>query len=251
MTRGLVLGGGGVRGIAHIGVLEVLEEEQIEIDYISGNSAGAIIGALYAAGYSTNKIFSIVMETTPYKLFDFPQLKTLTSLLGGKKLTTFLESQLGDIRFEDLDIPLVVNAVDINTGEIVYIDEGSVVEAVRASVSIPGVFKPVKRGSAFLVDAGFLDPVPLEGLPECDSYICIDVSSVNTHIDENSSFNQVFRRFVHLIQQKNMSSHLTMQENLTLIQPDTSEWLLLDMRNYEDLRKRGREAIEEKINSEI
>lgn len=251
MKRGLVLGGGGVRGVAHIGVLEALEEKEIDIHHISGNSAGAIIGAFYASGMTPEEMYEAVVNVKPYKVFELPSLKKFKSLLGTRGVKTFLEKHLGDTTFEDLEIPLVVNALDINTGEIVYIDSGRVADAVKASISLPAIFSPVKREGKYLVDAGSLDPVPVEGLPDCDEYICVDVSAIDIEIDEYSSVKDVFRKFIYILQKENMNHHIPPKENMVTIAPQTKEWLMLDMRNYEGLREEGRRAALEKLNSDI
>ena len=138
---GLALSGGAARGLAHIGVLEVLEKEGISIDMIAGTSAGAAIGALYAQGKDINQIKSLVLDLNWKRLVSLVDLALpKTGFIKGRKVKNQLRSIVGDIEFEELRIPLACVATDIRTGEEVIIKQGSVLEGVRASISIPVIF---------------------------------------------------------------------------------------------------------------
>ena len=161
---GLALGGGGARGLAHIGVLQILEEEDIPIDMIAGASAGAAIGALYAQGKDASLIKNLAI-----KLLDWRKLLSLvdfgfsrTGLIHGKKVWELLKLIMGgDVNFSDLKIQLACVATDITRCEEVVINEGSVVDAVRASFSIPGIFAVAKLKGRYLVDGSLVNPVPV------------------------------------------------------------------------------------------
>ena len=160
---GLALGSGAARGLAHIGVLEVLEREGIPVDMIAGTSTGAAIGALYAQGKDTSQIKELTLDLGWKKLAPLvdPSLPK-TGFIKGKKIKDLLALSIGgDIKFSDLKIPLACVATDINTGEEVVIDQGSVPEAIRASISIPAIFTVVKWGGRYLVDGGLANPVPV------------------------------------------------------------------------------------------
>ena len=160
---GLALGGGAARGLAHIGVLAVLEKEGIPIDMIAGTSAGAIVGSLYAQSRDASHVKKVFLDLARRKLTRFidPSLPR-SGLIKGKKFKDLLASFVGgDIKFSDLKIPFACVATDIETGEEIVIARGSVPEAVRASISIPGIFTVVKRGSRYLVDGGLVNPVPV------------------------------------------------------------------------------------------
>lgn len=161
---GLVLGGGAARGMAHIGVLNVLEKEGIPIDMIAGTSAGAVVGSLYARSQNASLIEQKVINLTGRqitRLID-PALPR-TGFIKGEKFNDLLASFLGgNIKFNDLLIPFACTATDIDTGEAVVLDRGSVVEAVRASISIPGIFTVVKRAGRYLVDGRLANPVPVD-----------------------------------------------------------------------------------------
>jgi NTE family protein len=162
---GLALGGGAARGLAHIGVLDRLYHARIPIDMIAGTSAGAVIGALYAAGMKPAEMRRIVLDRLRWQQFGSLVDVSLprSGLITGKKLTkTLREIFGGDIGFKDLKRPFACVAVDIDSGEEVVMREGSVLEAVRASISIPGIFVPAQRDGRYLVDGGILNHLPVD-----------------------------------------------------------------------------------------
>lgn len=176
---GLALGSGAARGLAHIGVLEVLEREGIPIDMIAGTSTGALIGALYAQGKDVSEIKDLAIDLGSRR-FTFlvdPALPR-TGLIRGRKIKDTLKSIIGDVRFKDLKIPFACVATDIETGEEVVINQGSVVEGVRASVSIPAVFTVVEWGGRYLVDGGLVNPVPVSVLKEMGADFIIAVNVI-------------------------------------------------------------------------
>jgi len=162
---GLALSGGAARGLAHIGVLEVLEKEGIPIDMIAGTSAGAAIGALYAQGKDINQIKNLAINLNWKELVSLVDLALpKTGFIKGRKVKNQLRSIVGDIEFEELRIPLACVATDIRTGEEVIIKQGSVLEGVRASISAPVIFTTVRWGGKYLVDGGLVNPVPVSVL---------------------------------------------------------------------------------------
>ena len=163
---GLVLGGGGARGLAHIGVLKVLEREQIPISYIAGTSMGGLIGALYAAGISLDAIEAEIKKLSPtsqvIKLVDL-KLAGVGLQLKGTRIYNYLATFLGeDCTFNDLNIPVGMVAVDTITGREVILREGRVVDAIRATISVPGIFSAVQTENLLLVDGGILNNVPVD-----------------------------------------------------------------------------------------
>ena len=174
---GLALGGGGPRGLAHIGVLKVLEENGIPIDYVAGASMGALIGAIYAAGVEMERLEEIAlnMDLKQTALMLAPTIAR-SGLIEGRRVREFIKSFVGDANIEELKIPFAAVATDINTGEEMVIDRGSVAEAVRASISVPGVFTPVRLGERFLVDGGLVNPVPVSVVREMGAEVVIAVN---------------------------------------------------------------------------
>ena len=177
---GLALGGGGARGLAHIGVLEVLQNEGIPIDVIAGTSAGAAIGAIYAQGKDAALIREIALNLDRKALTSLVDL-TLpkTGFIQGKKIRELLRTIVGgDIKFSDLKIPFACVATDIHTCEEVVIREGSVLEGIRASISVPAIFRVVKWEGRYLVDGGLANPVPVSVLREMGADFIIAVNVI-------------------------------------------------------------------------
>jgi NTE family protein len=156
----LALGGGGVKGISHIGVIRRLENEGFQIRAVSGTSAGAIAGALFAAGYDTASMERFIREAQTRKLFA-SRGEGAPSLMGLAGLEEMLRDALGGRSFADLQIPFACAAVDLQNGQEIVLNNGSVLDAVMASVAIPGVFPPRTIAGITLVDGGMLDPVPV------------------------------------------------------------------------------------------
>ena len=178
---GLALSGGGARGLAHIGVLKILEQEGVPIDYLAGTSMGGVIAAGYAAGLEPE-----FMEQEALRMTSLRRLLPLTDLsplrrglFEGQKVREYLTGHLGDRTFDDLRIPLTLMAVDLNSGREVYLNQGRLVDGVRATVALPGVFTPVERDGQLLVDGGLLDNLPADAVRHmgADVVIAVDISS--------------------------------------------------------------------------
>ncbi len=160
MEIALALGGGGIKGISHLGVLRFLNKEGIKIKAISGTSAGGAFGSLYAAGYDPEEIIAYIKSVDQSKLFG-RQHGDAPSLLGLSGVSQVLNHFLGDRTFEDLQYPFSVVAVDINTAREVFLHQGRVMDALLATMAIPGVFPPKSLEDMMLVDGGVLNPVPV------------------------------------------------------------------------------------------
>ena len=182
---GLALGSGGARGLAHIGVLEVLEKEGIPIDMIAGTSIGALVGALYAQGKGIEELKALAMELGTRRLsFLLDPALPKSGLLRGRRVTETLKSVIGDLEFSDLGMPFACVAADIDSGEEVVIREGLVWEGVRASGSIPVLFAVAKRGGRYLVDGSLVNPVPVNVLRDMGAEYIIAVSlTPHRHIE--------------------------------------------------------------------
>ncbi len=164
---GLILGSGGAKGLSHIGVLKVLERENINIDCISGSSIGAIIGGLYAKGYSSKELEEIALSISKKDVYEFLDFSISTQgIFKGDRILNFLENLLGDIEFHQLKIPFLTVAVDLVTGKKLIFNKGKVVPAIRGSISIPVIFQPYSLEDKLLIDGGVLSPLPIEELRE-------------------------------------------------------------------------------------
>lgn len=179
-TIGLALGSG-VRGLAHIGVLRVLEKEGIGIDFLAGTSMGAVIGAGYAAGLGTEYLEQEALRMADRRrlvgLLDRSLPRTPLGLLEGQKVEQYFAERLGHRNFGDLCIPLAVVAADLETGQEVIIESGAVAKALRASGSLPGVFVPASFNGRLLVDGAVLNPVPADVVRRMGAEIVISMDT--------------------------------------------------------------------------
>ncbi|MDL1963351.1 MAG: cyclic nucleotide-binding domain-containing protein [Deltaproteobacteria bacterium] len=176
---GLALGAGAARGWAHLGILKVFEEEGIHIDMIAATSMGAVVGSIYARTASVDITKKLTIDQFPTKLqaqrklFDYTI--PLQGIIRGQKILKMVRNALKNADFLDLMIPAYIVAVDINSGEEILLEKGNVSKAVRASISIPGIFNPVNLNGRWLVDGGLLNPVPTDVLMQKGADIVIAV----------------------------------------------------------------------------
>ncbi len=194
---GIALGAGGANGLAHILMLEALDDMGIQVACIAGSSIGAIVGSLYAAGMSGNQIRDLVerfvlsdQEEPLRRLFDGRALEWIDfveielgngGLVSADGFLAFMSETLKKKVFEELDIPIHVVAADLWTREQVVLTSGDLMSAVKASMALPGVFEPVRRDGRVLIDGGTCNPVPYDLLTDrCDIVIGIDVAGERT-----------------------------------------------------------------------
>lgn len=171
---GLALGAGSTRGLAHIGVLEVLEEAGVPVDVIVGSSAGALVGGIYSACRDLKMMERLATYITWDHLLDFcfPRM----GLIAGDRFLEFLTVLTHDKSFRDLTMPFAATAVDLETGEEMLLRDGKVALAIRASIAIPGIMVPVRAGKRLLVDGGVLNRVPTREAREMGADFVIAVS---------------------------------------------------------------------------
>lgn len=159
-SRGLVLGGGGARAFAHAGVIEVLEKAGIDFDAVVGTSMGAVIGAGYAMGMNGQQLQEMLANFLPYSSSILDKNLPFISFFRGKKLNDTLREAFGFSRFDELEIPFFCNACDLHSGRMVVFERGYLASALRASVSLPGIFPPFRLGEYLLVDGGVINNLP-------------------------------------------------------------------------------------------
>jgi NTE family protein len=187
---GLALGGGGARGLAHIGVLKVLEKAGIQIDCLAGTSMGGVIAAAYSQGMSAKEL-EIEAE-------KFSKVRHLVSLLDpnparrgfleGNRVKKYLHTLIGPAQsFEELKIPLLINAVDLNTCSEIIMTEGPLLPAIFGTIAVPGLFPPVTRNNSLLIDGGVLNNVPTSHLKSFGADIVIAVDVLTDPIPESSA----------------------------------------------------------------
>lgn len=187
-TTGLALGSGGARGWAHLGVLKALNERGIQVDAIAGASIGALVGG-FAAADRIRELEALLSGLDLKRVLYLFAGKTLprSGLVDGRKIVELIRRHVGAINIEELPIPYAAVATDLATGDEIVMDRGDAVLAIRASISIPGVFTPVKVGSQFLVDGGLVNPLPVSCLRTMG---CKRVIAVNLHGGEPPPLNR-------------------------------------------------------------
>ncbi len=183
---GLSLGSGAAMGLAHIGVLKVLERERIPIDIVAGSSIGALIGSLYAVGKTADEIERAALEINNRlrlsQLMDI-SLFPVRGLLNGKRVMRHFRSHLGNKTFDDCRIPLRVVGANLSTRQVMVFDSGFVADAVQASIAIPAIFKPVFIKGDLVVDGGILSPLPVRALHQAGANKVIAVNVFPTTKD--------------------------------------------------------------------
>lgn len=184
----LVLGSGGARGLAHIAVIEELEKEGYEIIEVIGCSMGAVIGGFYAAGHLKEYkewLFGLT-KSDVFDLMDFTFTKQ--GFIKGEKIFNTLREMTGDLNIEDFKIPFTAVATDMKNNKEVYFKKGDLFKALRATVSIPGVFLPVIDGNKLLVDGGVLNPMPVNLVKKQAGAIVV---AVNLNAPAEDSFKEI------------------------------------------------------------
>lgn len=176
---GIALGGGGARGFCHIGVLQILEENNIPVDFIAGCSMGAVVGGCYAGGMDLYTMSRITAKFNQAQVSDFDITLKNHGLMKGNRAITFLKKHVGDINIEDCKIPFAAIAVNAKTVELVTFKTGKLMEAIRASMSIPGYFQSVTiEDSDCLIDGGILERIPINAAKNMGADVIIAVDAL-------------------------------------------------------------------------
>jgi len=247
----LVLGGGGGRGFAHIGVLKLFEEEEIPVDIVIGTSIGALAGAFFTAGVPMSQAADLSREMSWGQLantnvFSLARLLLAGRLLNNDRMERFLDKHLGQKTFDQLRIPLICIATDINTGERVLLREGSVAFAARASATVPGFFEPVAYRQRMLVDGGLIENVPVNvaNIFGADLIIAVPISpDIPGH--------EVSNVFTMLIQSIYIQGRAFDAQNLSLadiiIRPDVAAISAVDLSQAQQAIELGYDAARRSI----
>lgn len=247
---GLAFGGGGARGIAHLGVWQKLRELGIEFHCIAGTSIGAIAGAIIAAG-RVDAALKWCAESDWKKLPKLLMETQLTSkaLTRGTRVEQLLAELVGAKSFDELSTPFAAVATDLNTGERVVMHDGDLLSAVRASMSIPGVFRPVERDGRVLIDGQLVDPIPIAACRAmgADKVIAVDINPPNS-AENAKPFSKVniFDVLVNTITIFNCEMTrrvLAEHKPDLLIRPEVGNVLALDFRNASRLVEIGWQAV--------
>lgn len=180
----VALGGGAAKGFAHIGVLQVLEENHIPVKLVTGTSAGAVVGSMYASGMGLTRLEQEAALLERADLMDFT-LST-NGFIKGKKLQDYINRQVNQQKIEQFPIPFAAVATDFDTGKAVFFNRGNAGVAVRASSAIPNIFQPVKMGEYLYVDGGLSQPIPVSAALSLNAnfVIAVDISAKPQKISE-------------------------------------------------------------------
>lgn len=243
-TIGLALGSGAARGMAHIGVLEALEENGIEVDMIAGCSAGALIGGLYLCGISPRMIADIALEMDMKSWIDITVPRR--GFVKGKKIEEIVKLLARNRNIEELEKPFVAVATDLKTAERYLFKQGPICKAIRASISVPGVFEPVKIGDMSLVDGAVIDRVPASIVKEmgADFVIAVDVGFGNPQGRVNHIFDVILQSIDIMSRQISKSSVI---QSDVLITPSLSHIGGTKFHLVEECAKAGYNATMEKM----
>lgn len=278
MRVGLALGGGGARGFAHIGVLEVFEREKIPVNIVSGTSMGAVVAALYATekdvGVVKKKVFTFVERDIVKQLeekFSSDQKKSKSSALSFKKPILFVrelylwnrriikkwlidykpfevlfKEAIDDLQFSDCKIPFLCVATDLVAGKEVYLEEGLLRNALLASTALPGVFPPLRLNEKFLVDGGILESIPVACLKKrkVDYIIAVSLERKRRHKSLKSSKDILFS--IDEIRH-NKLVEISKSWADALLEPDTSNYGWADFSCIKEIIEKGREEAERRV----
>lgn len=230
---GLALGSGGARGFCHVGVLQAFEENNIPIDFISGCSHGSLVGGCYASGVSVEKMKEVAKKSTTNNIVDLNISLKNNGLIKGQKAINIIKALVGDKKIEDCEIPFRATASNVSTGELVVFDSGSLLEAMRASISIPIAFHAVQRDDkTVLVDGGVVERIPIPAVKELGADVVIAVDALGplrTDYIRNKGFLNMIER-VYLMMDWQSSKEKIKQADL-IITPDQGDRSLIDFKD--------------------
>lgn len=232
LTIGIAFGAGGARGIAHLVMIEALDELGVKPSIITGSSIGAVVGAFYAAGYSgkemreildqlinpkSDSVFDFLLKSDIVKLFTMFDPQFIKSgFIKGEKFQKYMESHLKVSRFEQLKVPLKIVATDYWKKESVVFEKGELLPAIKASYSLPGLFTPVKIKDRILIDGGAVNPLPFDLIMDkCNITIAIDVTAFKAQNESEipPTFDSVFTTY------QTMQNSI-IKERLKFLRPD-------------------------------
>lgn len=229
---GLTLSGGGARGLGHMGVLKAMEEIGIKADIISGTSAGSMIGAFYAAGYSSEEIIKIAKKADLFSLKHIQFGKA--GILSMSALEALVQEHIPDNNFESLQNPLYIAATDIVNAKTIYLSKGKLSVAIMGSSCIPMLYEPVKYENTYLVDGGLLDNFPVEIIRnKCDLLIGVFVNSISKNLS-HLHFKDMIDRSFHIALSSNIEEKSKMCD-IYIAPPEMSRFGILDMDKIDEI----------------
>ncbi len=243
----LVLGSGGARGYAHIGVIQVLEQYGIQPDFIVGTSAGSIVGSIYASGKNADELREIALKMKPTDVRDITLAKK--GFFDGQKIEDYVNSQVANVPLEQLKIPMYVVATQLKAGKKVVFNYGNTGQSVRASVSIPSMFIPAQIAGEEYVDGGVVSPVPVEVARDlgADVIIAVDILAQPIHTETTNVWG-LFNQNINIMQNRLAKEELQYAD--IVIQPDLREKAhIFDVKGREATMQAGVAAALAQINA--
>lgn len=225
---GIALGGGAARGISHIGVLKELTRANIAFPVVSGTSMGAIVAAAYGCG-KLDLLENIALSMSRDRMIQWADFDWQQGIIKGETIGRTLQGIFGDCAFSDLErqgLALTIVACDLQTGEPAFIREGSIVDAVMASIAVPGIFAPVKRQGKTLVDGGIVNNVPVDALYRCKADLTV---AVDVHNPKD-----IWTRTLNMLLSSNQAAQ-EIRQRLTEIAEDEAAKIQSRLEKYEDL----------------
>lgn len=263
MNIGIAFGAGGARGIAHILMIEALEELGVKPSIISGSSIGAVVGAFYAAGFDSKQmreiliqliypksdsVFTFLLKSDIVKLFTMFDPQFIKSgFIKGEKFQKFMESHLKVSKFEELNIPLKIVATDYWSKEEVVFAKGELLKPIKASYTLPGLFTPVKIKNRILIDGGAVNPLPFDLLKDnCDITIAIDVTAVKVQSEDEipPTFDSIFTTY-QTMQNSIIKERLKFLKPDIYIRPEIYDVRVFDFIKVDSIFKQAQPAKEE------
>ena len=241
----LVLGSGGARGYAHIGVIEVLEQQGIHPDFIVGTSAGSIVGSIYASGKTAAELHEVALNLKPNDVRDVDV--SLKGFFNGQKVENYINRQVNNTPLQNLKIPMYVVATELKNGEKTVFNYGNTGQAVRASTAIPSMFVPTKIGDTEYVDGGLVSPVLVQVARDlgADIVIAVDILAQPIHT-ETSNVWGLFNQNINIMQGRLAEEELKNAD--IVIQPDLKEKAhIFDVTGREMAIQAGVDAANEKV----
>lgn len=242
----LVLGGGAFHGMAHVGVIKVLEDAGIPIDLIVGTSAGSMVGALYADYPKIDSLIPLIKSTKAKDVFDFSLFRSSVGYVSGAKLQAYLNKQLHVTQIEDTQIPFVAVTTDIEKGESVALKAGPIAPSVNASCAIPGIFEPVKMYGTTFVDGGIIDNIPVN---IAEAYnpkyiIAVKIMNFDTTIELKNRQDVILRAYT--VASHRANDEIPARANIE-IAPNLDDIPLMSSNDNEKLYKLGMAAANEML----
>ncbi|GAA5338369.1 MULTISPECIES: patatin-like phospholipase family protein [Thermus] len=247
--RGLALSGGGARGLAHIGALEVFLEAGLDFQVVAGTSMGAIVGALFAAGKTPEEMLALARRTPWLGLLGFSPRE---GIFSRRKLLDFLAEHLPK-SFDGLKKPLAVTAVDVVSGRLLFLTQGDLPSAVLASAAYPGLLAPVEREGQLLFDGGVLDNLPVDAARflGATEVWAVDVTPGREVMGAPKGLLALARRAVDLMQLHLTSVRLTLYAPEVYVRPHLAGVGIEDFRRLEEIVEAGRKAARQAIGGRV